>query len=430
MKRIVLGFCTLTVAAWLLNFWISPPAMQTKTLVHEVFYLNGVLAWGLMAIAIVIAARPAWLEKVTGTPLDELYKWHKTLGVWAAVLTLWHFFTKALTVPVLSLFSLEKAPQVVRGELVGWDAFWSWLRGFAVTSSEWATLIGLVLFVVSFVSVVRYHKWLLSHKLFSVIFIVLAVHSIRLMDAADYLTPFGWINIAVTVVGCVYAVQLLTRGAGSAKTVAARISKVESGNGLTLLTVNPEKDLHVDNGEFMFLCTKGHEKHPFSVACVHDDGALTFAVKGLGDYTGSAVPQLKEGEAVVLEGPWGRFTPDFSEKKQLWFAGGVGIAPFCAWLQKAPENICGGIRLVWCIRSGKNEPLFDEIQRLAGRAGVKLEVYESTKARLNVDGLFADGAPDSVSVCAGQKLAAAVKIAYARAGGSLANVRQEHFNWR
>ena len=84
--------------------------------------------------------------------------------------------------PVLSLVTLESVPKIVRGELTGFDAFWSWMRGFAVESSEWATLLGLVLFVVSFVSIVRYHKWLSSHKLFSVLFLILAVHCIRLMD--------------------------------------------------------------------------------------------------------------------------------------------------------------------------------------------------------------------------------------------------------
>ena len=74
MRKIVFGFCALTVATWLLNLGFNPPAINGRGLTHEVFFLNGVLAWGLMAMAIVIAARPAWLEKVTATPLDELYK--------------------------------------------------------------------------------------------------------------------------------------------------------------------------------------------------------------------------------------------------------------------------------------------------------------------------------------------------------------------
>lgn len=430
MKKIVFGFCTLTVLAWLVNLGINPPAANGRGIVHEVFFLNGVLAWGLMAMAIVIAARPAWLERVTQTPLDELYKWHKSLGIWAAALTLWHFFTKAFMSPILSLMTLEPTPKIVRGELTGFESFWSSLRGFAVTSSEWATLLGLLLFVVSFVSVVRYHKWLTSHKLFSVLFLILSVHCIRLMDTADILTPFGLINIAVTVVGCIYSLELLVRGAGREKSVTARIESVDSRNGLSLITVKPERKLDIRNGEFAFLRTPGHEKHPFSVAGVGDDGTLTFAVKALGDYTRDVVPELKAGQTVIVEGPWGQFRPDFTASDQLWLAGGVGIAPFCAWLQEAAKTAHGTIRLVWCIKSKETEPMFESVQNLASRAGVNLEVYESAKARLNTAQLFSNSVPDTVALCAGEKLASAVSAAYVDAGGCVQRVRKEHFNWR
>ena len=54
MRKIIFGFCALTLAAWLLNLGINPSAMNGRGLSHEIFYLIGVLAWGLMAIAIVM----------------------------------------------------------------------------------------------------------------------------------------------------------------------------------------------------------------------------------------------------------------------------------------------------------------------------------------------------------------------------------------
>lgn len=430
MRKIIIGFCALTTAAWLLNLWILPPAVNGRSLTHEFFYFNGVLAWGFMAMAIIIAARPAWLEKVTSTPLDELYKWHKTLGIWAAVFTLIHYFSKTLVKPVLALFTLEPVQKVAKGELAGFDAFWSWLRGFAVTSSEWATWIGLALLVISFVSLVRYHKWLFTHKLFSVIFLVLSIHAIRLMDPADALTPFGLINILVTIAGCIYSIELLVRGAGAEKSVTGQIVDCRAGSGITRVTVKPDTPMGFERGEFAFLRTPGHEKHPFSVMAVNDDGTLTFAVKALGDYTAKAVPQLKSGEAVIIEGPWGHFTPDFTAARQLWLAGGVGIAPFCAWLQDAAKHAHGAIRLVWCIKSREREPMFGEVERLAKAAGVTLDVYESAKSRLNAASLFEGALPQTVALCAGEGLSSAVKNAYVQAGGSAENVRKEHFKWR
>lgn len=439
MQRIVWAFTALTTVAWLFGLWVDPPALNGRGVTHEVFYWNGVLAWGFMAMAIVIAARPAWLERVTKTPLDELYRWHRTLGFWALGLSVVHWVTKTLMQPILSLMTLDPVPKIVRGELAGFDLFWSQIRPFAVDSSIWATAIALLLGAMVFVKAIRYSKWLLWHKLFSVLFILLSVHSIRLMDPADAFLPLGWINIAVTLVGLRYSAVLLVRGAGREKTVKAAVTDVRVDRDVTLLTVRPEKPLSVRPGEFAFLATDGEEKHPFSVASVRPDGTLLFAVKALGDYTTNTVPTIAAGDVVSVEGPWGAFTPAFLEADgkdgshhEVWVAGGVGIAPFYAWLESAAKrkNAAPCAKLVWCIRDRAAEPLFGRIEWLARKAGVSLHVVESKIARLDAAALFREGLPESLALCAGTGLSNAVIDAYLKAGGKRAAVRREHFDWR
>lgn len=439
MQRIVWAFTALTTAAWLFGLWVVPPALNGRGVTHEVFYWNGVLAWGFMAMAIVIAARPAWLERVTKTPLDELYRWHRTLGFWALGLSVVHWVTKTLMQPILSLMTLDPVPKIVRGELAGFDLFWSQIRPFAVDSSIWATAIALLLGAMVFVKVIRYSKWLLWHKLFSVLFILLSVHSIRLMDPADAFLPLGWINIAVTLVGLRYSAVLLVRGAGREKTVKAAVTDVRVDRDVTLLTVRPEKPLSVRPGEFAFLATDGEEKHPFSVASVRPDGTLLFAVKALGDFTKNTVPAIAPGDEVTVEGPWGAFTPAFLEADgkdgshhEVWVAGGVGIAPFYAWLESAAkeENAAPYAKLVWCIRDRAAEPLFGQVEWLAKKAGVDLRVVESKIARLDAAALFREGLPESLALCAGTGLSNAVIDAYLKAGGKRSAVRREHFDWR
>lgn len=439
MQRIVWAFTALTTAAWLFGLWVDPPALNGRGVTHEVFYWNGVLAWGFMAMAIVIAARPAWLERVTKTPLDELYRWHRTLGFWALGLSVVHWVTKILMQPILSLMTLDPVPKIVRGELAGFDLFWSQIRPFAVDSSIWATAIALLLGAMVFVKAIRYSKWLLWHKLFSVLFILLSVHSIRLMDPADAFLPLGWINIAVTLVGLRYSAVLLVRGAGREKTVKAAVTDVRVDRDVTLLTVRPEKPLAVRPGEFAFLATKGEEKHPFSVASVRPDGTLLFAVKALGDFTKNTVPAIAPGDEVTVEGPWGAFTPAFlegdAEKKprhEVWVAGGIGIAPFYAWLESAAKrkNAAPCAKLVWCIRDRAAEPLFGRIEWLARKAGVSLHVVESKIARLDAAALFREDLPESLALCAGTGLSNAVIDAYLKAGGKRSAVRREHFDWR
>lgn len=439
MRRIVWGFVAATTAAWLFGLWADPPAMNGRGISHEVFYWNGVLAWGFMAMAIVIAARPAWLERVTKTPLDALYRWHRTLGFWALGLSVVHWVTKTLMQPILALMTLEPVPKIVRGELAGFDLFWSQLRGFSVESSIWATVLALLLGAMVFMKAVRYSKWLLWHKLFSVLFILLSVHSIRLMDPADAFLPLGWINIAVTLVGLRYSAVLLVRGAGREKTVKAAVTDVRVDRDVTLLTVRPEKPLSVRPGEFAFLATDGEEKHPFSVASVRPDGTLLFAVKALGDYTTNTVPTIAAGDVVSVEGPWGAFTPAFLEgdaqkkpRHEVWVAGGIGIAPFYAWLESAAkeENAAPYAKLVWCIRDRTAEPLFGQVEWLAKKAGVDLRVVESKTARLDAAALFREGLPESLALCAGAGLSSAVIDAYLKAGGERSAVRREHFDWR
>lgn len=439
MQRIVWGFAALTTAAWIFGLWAEPPAMNGRGISHEVFYWNGVLAWGFMAMAIVIAARPAWLERVTKTPLDALYRWHRTLGFWALGLSVVHWVTKTLMQPILALMTLEPVPKIVRGELAGFDLFWSQLRGFSVESSIWATVLALLLGAMVFMKAVRYSKWLLWHKLFSVLFIILSVHSIRLMEPADVFLPLGWINIAVTAVGLWYSVLLLVRGAGREKTVKAVVSDVRVDQNVTLLTVRPEKPLAVRPGEFAFLATDGEEKHPFSVASIRPDGTLLFAVKALGDFTTDTLPTVRAGDTVTIEGPWGAFTPAFLEgdaqkkpRHEVWVAGGIGIAPFYAWLESAAkeENAAPYAKLVWCIRDRTAEPLFGQVEWLAKKAGVDLRVVESKTARLDAAALFREGLPESLALCAGAGLSSAVIDAYLKAGGKRSAVRREHFDWR
>lgn len=74
--------------------------------------------------------------------------------------------------------------------------------------------------------------------------------------------------------------------------------------------------------------------------------------------------------------------------------------------------------------------MFEKVEKLAREARVALEVVESKKKRLDAGALFAEGAPDTLALCAGAGLAAVVTKAYAAAGGRADQIRREHFNWR
>lgn len=289
MKRIVLPFVLVTTAAWLAGLFIFPPGYSTRAVSHEFFYLSGTLAWGLMAIALVIAARPAWLERVAGEPLDRLYGHHKTLGLWAIGLSVLHYFGKTVggtVVSVVSLFGIEAAqvgrPVIDQTGMNALELFWSALRPVAVTSSIWATAFMVLLGVLALSKRIKYPAWLTAHRLFAVVFLVLSLHSVRLMDTTDFVSPFGWINLVVTVVGVWASVVILVKGAGASKSVPATVRAAEHAGGVTILTVEPAKTFAAAPGQFAFLKVSGHEKHPFTIAGRTPEGGGRDRLRGQG----------------------------------------------------------------------------------------------------------------------------------------------------
>ncbi|WP_217644024.1 hypothetical protein [Sulfitobacter marinus] len=60
--------------------------------------------------------------------------------------------------------------------------------------------------------------------------------------------------------------------------------------------------------------------------------AITFISKALGDYTEGWPDTVKAGDAVIVEGQYGRFTFDNAKERQIWIRAGIGITPFIARL--------------------------------------------------------------------------------------------------
>lgn len=97
---------------WILGLWCFPPNFDARSYTHEIFYITGAIAWLWMAICLVIAARPSWIEKVFRLPLDRLYVFHKWLGFAAVAMAFVHYFVKDIFGPILRLiWTLPKPPK-------------------------------------------------------------------------------------------------------------------------------------------------------------------------------------------------------------------------------------------------------------------------------------------------------------------------------
>ncbi len=426
MRKWLLGFVFLTTAFWLLGLRLAPPAFDARAWTHELFFVTGVLAWGLMALCLVIASRPAWLEKVAQTPLDALYVHHRVIGWWALGLSFLHYFTKTWALPIIGLFSLPKPAKPAleqTGDL--WTLFWQSLRPIANASAEWLTwLMGLIC-ILAVVRVLRYSAWLTFHKLLSVVFLGLTLHCVRLMEAGDFFTPFGWLNLLITFAGSWAALTLLIAGPGRAMEHEGVLSESVTSGSVTRWSVETPMASKIEPGQFVFVKVRG-EAHPFSVASAEGD-RIGLVIRHAGRFTSSVMPDIPIGERMKLEGPYGAFKPVHDASRQTWVAVGIGIAPFMAWLgsagQGGPQS---GVTLHWCVRNADKEPLLESVRALCRDAGVKLVVHDRREGRADVETLLAEG-PERLAVCGGAALAKALRRAWT---GDKAKFQEEHFAWR
>ena len=130
MKKLVTGILGLTTILWLLGLWLQPPAPNMRAIMHEVYYLNGLWAWTLMALAVITAARPAWLLALVKSDPASLFAWHKGLGIAAAALSVVHWFSRPLFASMLSFLATESVQRFARQPAQGLlDAAWGGAEG-------------------------------------------------------------------------------------------------------------------------------------------------------------------------------------------------------------------------------------------------------------------------------------------------------------
>jgi len=98
------------------------------------------------------------------------------------------------------------------------------------------------------------------------------------------------------------------------------------------------------------------ESHPFTISSSPADPRPTVTVKNLGDFT-AQVRALKPGDAVCLEGAYGRFSyQHVPENRELVFiAGGIGITPMLSMLRHiSREDPKRKVTLVWGARNAED----------------------------------------------------------------------------
>lgn len=396
MKTLLAGLIALVTLAWGWDILAtggvsggSAPWIARQ----EVLYLSGLLSIALMSLAMLLAARPAWLEGPLGG-LDRMYRTHKWAGILAVSFAALHWLIEMSDDVLKAVFGREgRLPKDDGAGLLGI------LRDLAEDMGEWAIYALLAMLAITLWKRFPYRPWRFLHQAMPVLYLMLVFHAVLLAPAGYWTQPVG-VLLALLLGGGVYgSVHALAGHIGRSRRVQGRIVAVEHPAS-DVVTVRCDLDPGWRGhrpGQFAFVTFDRSEgPHPFTIASAdRGNRSVSFQIKALGDYTRRLADRLQAGQPVSVEGPYGRFdmARRNSRAQQIWVAGGIGVTPFLAWLeslQGSPRDVLSA-DLHYCTRDRKSDPFVGRLESLcAALPGIRLHVHGSRQGEvLSADAMLA-----------------------------------------
>lgn len=336
--------------------------------------LAGAIAYAMMATNLFLAIRRPALEKLFG-PLDRVYNAHRLIG------------TGIVAVLGLHLVLIPTASLVDRGQSI--------LAHLTVALP--LGVIGALLLVASIILAVNtkvpYGKWQKVHLATGLAFLLLTGHMLTAANMWFSLSnASGVILGGFALLGVVsFVIRIAARiRAGAPYTITETILR-ERGLEIIMRPGGTRRLALHRPGQFIFLtATAGgvRETHPFTLTSPAGEECLSVLIRPSGDWTAQARTTLAVGDWVLLEGPFGAFTPQTGSGApyhQVWVAGGAGITPFLSALRTAhrdrnshdPGHVLGAdtatlgtqpgeqVELVLAARDACDVPCWDELSALA-----------------------------------------------------------------
>lgn len=299
-----------------------------------------------MALSHLIATRAGFVEALFG-PLDRSYVLHKWLGIGALAAVLLH---EQIDAEIKALGRPSALNDL--GESLGEQS----LNGL------------MILIAITLLTFIPYRYWYWTHRAMGACFVLGAAHYAMILKPFSNFDPLGLYVLAFCAIGVLcYAYTLIPRNwrRGRMYRVAGL---ARTGNALEISLAPEDKPIRHMAGQFAFFTVEEPglaETHPFTISSApRADGSLRISVAALGDYTDRLSTRLREGMAVRVQGPYGRFAPSRSNRQQIWIAGGIGITPFMAWLDGLPKE-GPQVDLIYTFRGEVSAPHLQKIKRLS-----------------------------------------------------------------
>jgi predicted ferric reductase len=289
----------------------------------------------LMLIMVVLVARLPWLERSAGQ--DRLVRWHRQVAPWAIGLIIAH-------VILITIGYAQAANSGIPSEVK-----------VLITSYRdiLAAVVGFGLLLLASVTSYRYVRRRMRYGTWWVVHLYLYL-GLALAFAHQIFTGVSfighplvralWIAVWAATAGMVIVFRVLQPAWRSLRHQLRVVEVRDEAPGVVSVICQGRHldKLAVSGGQFFLWRFLARDlwwlAHPYSLSALPEPPYLRVTIKAVGDQSG-AVPRLRPGTPIVIEGPYGAFTDHKHTSGGVALIGaGVGITPLRALLEDLPRE--------------------------------------------------------------------------------------------
>lgn len=304
--------------------------------------------------------------------IDWVYYLHRYLAILATALVLGHVVVLVVVEPALL--------DLLRPSM-----------GMTYLTSGAASVVALLLLVGLSLGRKRLHlayeRWRWTHGLLALL--VLAFAITHIWQAQYYVAvPWKrtmWVAIVAAWIGILLYVRLVKPWSLVRRPYVVRELRAERGDAWTMVVAPVgHGGLAYQAGQFAWVSIGrspwSMTEHPFSISSAPStDGALSFTIKELGDFT-ATIGATPIGERVFVDGPHGAFSTErYPAPGYVMVAGGIGIAPIMSMLRDlAAKGDPRPVTLFYAYRLWDRLTFREEIEQLKSHLALTV-VYVLTE---------------------------------------------------
>ena len=357
--------------------------------------------------------------------LDKAFQYHQFLGKVGFVCLLIHVFTFALKWASRGVTSYFLYVLPLHDRL-------------SMNLGSYAFIFTTLILTITIFKLLPYHIWKRVHRLMGVVFFLSFLHFFLsyktlgsgLSNAILYFAAFiGLVSVIYKQFLFPFFVRYFKYTVVKTEVISETLQKI------TLRTKN--RTIRFFPGQYAFIHFEeakfSQEQHPFTLARNGESNDLFIYVKNRGDYTEAIRGSLQPNWTAFLEGPYGRL--DYrSHQKQIWIAGGIGIALFLSWMHSVKPNHGKTIDLFFCCHNRADLAVLEEFEVLKqGVSGIQVFTFCSEdNKRLSTDEII-KACPDykkrKFFMCGPRKLTYDMRKKLVGLSVKKTNIEYEDFNF-